>query len=402
MLHTSICALCLIGTVLVAGACQPTETRPGHKEIIYEGKQLSQWIAALRDKDITVSRNAEDVLRCLGRPAVPALCNALKDNDERLRRNAAAVLTLLETQAEAAVPALIEAVNDRSPRVRSQAASALREIGPKAKPAIPVLIEALKDEDPEVRVNAASALGRLDPDRTPAMVKRLIEALADKEVRNSVILELAFFGPSAKAAAAQLSDLLKKDPDRWVRAFAALTLAEVDPKSTTISLLIGALKDEDAIVRNYAAQGLHVIGPPASDAMNPLIELLQDEDKNVRSMAAWALGAIGSKAKPAVTSLTKALEDSAPEVRNSAATALALIDRAKAPSMVNKLLAALKDKDIEVRADAAFSLGEIGLPAKAALPQLIELSKDKPAVRLKARAAIKKIEPEKGDEREKK
>lgn len=334
-----------------------------------------------------------DCITCLGKEAIPALIQALRDDNAKIREESAMVLTTLGSQASEAVSALIETVKDRDPVVRHTAAWALGKIGPAAKPAIPVLGEALRDSEPRVRVSAAFALSRLDPDRTPAMVDHLIHALEDADARSSAMVALETIGPPANAAASKLSDFVKKAPDKWHRAFAARALAKVDPNSKTISLLLGALKDMDVHVRIYAAHGLHDVGPSATAAIDPLIESLREEDKNLRARSAWALGAIGPKARAAVIPLTRTLKDTDPEVRNSAACALARIDERKTPTMVKRLLTALKDEDVEVRAHAVSCLGEIGPPAKATLPQLTEALNDKPEVLLNARAAIKKIDP---------
>ncbi len=192
----------------------------------------------------------------------------------------------------------------------------------------------------------------------------------------------------------KLTDRFRKDADEYVRDDALDALAKIDPAPATISLLIKALKDKESHVRASAARGLLHMGPPAQAAIDPLIAALQDEDSRVRSSAACALGTIGPKARSALSSLMETLKDPITEVYNSAACALARIDREKTAFMVDRLLAALKDKEADVRENAALSLGAIGPLAKAALPQLVEALKDKLAVRLSAREAIKKINPD--------
>jgi len=58
---------------------------------------------------------------------------------------------------------LIDALKDQNEAVRTEAAHALEKIGPEAKTAVPALIEALKDEDKNVRQEAANALGKIGP-----------------------------------------------------------------------------------------------------------------------------------------------------------------------------------------------------------------------------------------------
>ena len=97
-----------------------------------------------------------------------------------VRSNAARALARLGPEAKAAVPALSEALKDEEAFVRGYAASALSGIGPAA---VPALSKALKDEERDVRVSAAAALARLGPAEAKAAVPALSEALKD-EVAN--------------------------------------------------------------------------------------------------------------------------------------------------------------------------------------------------------------------------
>ena len=60
--------------------------------------------------------------------------------------------------AKDAVPALIQALQDQDSNVRNNAARALGSIGEGAVDAVPALIQLLKDQDEWVRINAAWAL----------------------------------------------------------------------------------------------------------------------------------------------------------------------------------------------------------------------------------------------------
>ncbi len=76
-----------------------------------------------------------------------------------------AVHTLLERKGEAeqVVPALIEALQDENVYVRRDAARALGSFGEQAKPAVPALQTAQRDREASVRSAAAVALERIDP-----------------------------------------------------------------------------------------------------------------------------------------------------------------------------------------------------------------------------------------------
>jgi TIR domain/HEAT repeats len=96
--------------------------------------------------------------------ALPILIKILKGDpnvpDVELRSSAAAALQAI---GRAAVPALTEALKDQAPYARSHAALALAGIGPAAADAVPALTEALKDQDAVVRYDAALALGGIGP-----------------------------------------------------------------------------------------------------------------------------------------------------------------------------------------------------------------------------------------------
>jgi HEAT repeats len=78
--------------------------------------------------------------------------------DAAERRRAATALGKLGAAASPAVPALVEALADDNAAVRQAAARALGEIGPEASAAAPALTRALGDPNTGVREDAALAL----------------------------------------------------------------------------------------------------------------------------------------------------------------------------------------------------------------------------------------------------
>ncbi len=83
--------------------------------------------------------------------AVKALCEALKDKDADVRKNAAVSLGRIGKDAKEAVPALAEALKDTDTDVRGAAALALGRIGKDAAGATEALAALLKDKDKDVR-----------------------------------------------------------------------------------------------------------------------------------------------------------------------------------------------------------------------------------------------------------
>ena len=124
-------------------------------------------VAAFKQEDSMVRAGAEIVLGRIGPPAVPALLAALKDQDEDFRSSAAVAFALmgqdelLDPEAESVIPALIAALADENARVRAFSAAALGNFTPPAIEAVPALARLLEDEDEMVRRNAEAALKRM-------------------------------------------------------------------------------------------------------------------------------------------------------------------------------------------------------------------------------------------------
>ena len=142
------------------------------------------------------------------------------------------------------------------------------------------------------------------------------------------------------------------------------------------STLIAALKSGDAATRMEAANELGFLREDAAAAVPTLIHALADAYEPVQRNALYALGAIG---EPAVAPLAEALaaEQEAFEAEPilhicDAAHGLAAIGAPAVPA----LKTALGDKRENVRASAAYALGEMGPEAAAAVPALIPLLTD--------------------------
>src|SRR5262249_27271049 len=119
---------------------------------------VSGLITALKDKDSAVQRAAGKTLVQFGQRTIPALIQALKNDNKPLRFQAARLLSQFEPPSEAGVAVLVEALKDKTQKL--EAADALARIGP---PAVPALVIALKDRSPAVRRDAAKILRDLGP-----------------------------------------------------------------------------------------------------------------------------------------------------------------------------------------------------------------------------------------------
>ena len=143
-----------------------------------------------------------------------------------------------------------------------------------------------------------------------------------------------------------------------------------------IESAVTALKTGDPNTRMKAANTLGFMREDAAEVVPALIDALGDSYEPVRRNAIYALGAIG---KPAVEFLTEALdgEKEAFEMEPilhicDAAHGLAAVG---APA-VSALISALEDERENVRASAAYALGEMGPVAAEAVDALVALLTD--------------------------
>jgi HEAT repeat protein len=331
------------------------------------GKVGAPAVAALSAlvKDATENRDA----RCyaafalgnighVGKDAVPALINALKDQDANVRWSAAAALGKIGPAAEDAVPALSDALKDQNGSVRSSAAAALGTIGPAAKDTVLALNDAVNDK-------YTNATGALDAILRSTSVPELVTFLRGREyagcrhLRAEAAEALGRIGPAARAAVPALIDALKdpeeperhRDPEpsdrpapverapaRTVRDRAAEALGKIGPAAKdAVPALSRALNDPDKAVGTRAAEALGRIGPAAKAAVPALLTAFKDDKRRaVGDRAAEALGRMGPAAKTAVPVLSRALNDGSR--RELAGRALVQIGQPAVPVLVDAYL----------------------------------------------------------------
>jgi HEAT repeat protein len=158
------------------------------------------------------------------------------------------------------------------------------------------------------------------------------------------------------------------------------------------------LNSGDTVFRYWATRGLSAIRPAANTAVPSLIAALEAHDPDFRFWVVTALSSIGSEARTAVPRLFGLLRDPAFGIRQAVAHALGQIDpeadalvpalletlaadenefvreeviralgRVGTPQAVNALVAALGDRDNDVRRWAAIGLKMLGSKAKHAI-----------------------------------
>jgi len=214
--------------------------------------------------------HAADALKHIGKPAVPALMNALDHDWISSRYLSVQALGEIGADAREAVPALVKALGDDDEGVRADAASALRKTKA-GKEVIPALLNALRDDDERVRRYVTIALECIGPGEQE-VITALIGALGDGAwpVRGVAAQQLGEIGPGAKRA---------------------------------LPSLLRALRDGVERVRTLSAQALERIAPDGKEAVAALVKALEEEDEHSYDAAARALGNIAPDSKEALLAL---------------------------------------------------------------------------------------------------
>lgn len=331
ILRGTIAALALVCTVVAADV----------------GKYVEQLASTDRDQ----RREAGYQLSLLGsgaKAALPALIQALDDQDRQVWAYAVTTLGKFGPDAKDAIPKLIEGMDSRTsrgvrPRDKSQtlyrSAYTLAQIGEAAKPA---LLTALKGDDTSLRTGAAKAIGFMGA-RAPEAVPALIENLghSDADLRNEVSDALAQIGKVA------------------------------------IPSTLAALASPDWKVRAGSARAFAAMGALAASAADPLLEkAASDPEMRVRAEALVALPKIGVPVEKVSGPLLAAVKANEPEMQRAALDALLLMRSTDAA--VPPLVAMLKDDSLAPR--AAHLLGRLGRSARSAVPDLMARAAKSPAM----------------------
>jgi len=220
---------------------------------------ISALDVALRDPEEDVRREAARALGAIGpaaRPARPSLLAALRDERASVRWSTARSLSAIGLGGDA-VPALIQALGNDDGYVRGFAAWTLGSMGKEARDAVPALVAALQRDEGYERGGAAAALAQMGP-AASAAVPALLEALrsTDGDRRWKAARTLGRIGSAASAAVPELTAALT-DGNEYVRAQAARALGRMGGAAQpAVSALERATSDPDGNVRREAQRAL--------------------------------------------------------------------------------------------------------------------------------------------------
>lgn len=291
----------------------------------------------------------------------------LASGDAKVRREAAYQLNRLGAEARPAVPALIQALDDNEQQVWFMSVMTLAALGSEAKEATPKLIEGLahRRRDMQIWYRSAYALGKIGPDAIPA----LLEALGHKEplVRAGAAKALGWMGSQAHETIPNLKPLLN-DSDSHVREQAAEALALIGRQS--IPALLDALGSTHQTTRSAAAEAIAILGDAANDSAIALVAAYKAEaDPEVRGKLIRALSKIGYPSDEFSPLLFDAFKDEHEPVRHAAINAILMLN---SEATLPVLIEMLKGRSAEDRERAAYVLGRMGPKARSAVPDLID------------------------------
>jgi HEAT repeat protein len=272
-------------------------------EPVYQGKTLSQWMAARKMTDYSDPRfpstpelaSAIEAVKQMGTNALPFLLDDLRARDALIWKKIPGSIYFKFRFLYRARSAYYRGRGGPHER-NEQAVFFLRAMGPLATPALPEIAKCLDHPDiaqPALEVlNFYASNGQMSPG--PEVTTALLKAMTSGDRR-------------ARQLAANTVNLFRVDADLAVPA------------------LLRTLRDPAAEVRATSAMALGYRAR-ASVIVPALIGVLDDSDHYVRRNAVWRLGMYGSNAAPAIPKIVGCLSDTNLEVRTEATNAITLID----------------------------------------------------------------------------
>lgn len=342
--------------------------------------------AAGAERDGVVRKAAVEALSKLvgkdDRADASALDPLLTDVDSETRYDAAFVLGMIGgSEAKEALPALREALKDEDPHFQELAAATIGGLGKDAAPAVEDLGKALTEaKEPVVRTNAAISLEHIGS-ASQKVIPQLLQALryndSASESQYNIVRPFAaealsriqsserdpYPGVEAEVVAGVLP-FIPSDPDPEVRHQCLWTLRNIQDlnKYKITPVLAGLLEETGPATTTLRYDAARILagrlGDKAPDkTADVLLEMLTAESlvqfngTNAKTRGVGGEGTAGT---------TQVNEDQGGDARWMAAEALGWLGRkAKRPDILKALEAAKTDKDEKLKEKATEALKAI-------------------------------------------
>jgi HEAT repeat protein len=229
------------------------------------------------------------------------------------------------------------------------------------------------DVDPTVSGTAVRILGFLRGNARAAVgaLTLALERDTSLDFRKSVIHALSEIGPEAAPAVPALVRILRQGPDDHREAVLQALCSIGEPARIAAPAVLEALERGSTDVRAQAAAAVAGLCLGPEEALPSLLSALESPDDLVRAAAARALCVMGDDGISALPFIAEHLADPSPVVQVWAAAAIARGSREELDQHLPRLIAAVGAGEEEVWHAAVGSLGEIGAPARRAIPLLI-------------------------------
>jgi len=310
---------------------------------------------------------------------IPDLIYSLKNDESHdVRMEIIRALERISGEANKTVPALIEALGDDDWQIRWAAAGALTSFGKKSAMAVPELITLLRDPNDYVKNAAISTLGKMGPISVAVMMDEVAKPLdyADDQlyIRIVCIRSLGALGAKAMIAVPMLVENAQND-NAAIRLESVIALRKIGGDDA-VPGETGWLAEPDEMVwpKGSRREGQFLMFVEAKQMViyaivNTLLISIADPDPQVSYSAIKGLVSFGNKALPVKDKLVNFMISGSPIMRRVAIDALSTIGE-EADDIIPDLVTALSDFDVNVQWAAIQALR---IKGKKAVPELMSM-----------------------------
>lgn len=253
-------------------------------------KASSELLDLLQSKDKQVQEAGASALYNVGPAALPALQTALGAAPWQAKIWVTKILGRMGKKALPAVPALVDALGDNDIDVRKGALLTLNNLGASAVSAMPKLLKIIKSTKLPRHIweGALQCIFSIGNQGTLGLLS-LLES-DDWAIRRKIMENIGRLGARVGPQAVPFLTQALGHKQKEVRWTSAMVLSKLGRSaSPAVSALVQTLDDKDPITRKWSARALGAIGPKARSAIGALEKRKSDIDPAVQNAVIDAL-----------------------------------------------------------------------------------------------------------------